>query len=247
MFFKIYINSLKTAFKNLFSATFPAILLIFLPTLSLVFEYLYRFFSQEYSYFTVLSIKILYYLVIFSPLSYGIYLYFSELSKGVRHKIWEAFGFFTSPRLIFRCIFHKTLGVLIYVLALLPSISVLFFSAVAFRIALNTESAEMLILGFCTLVLAVSLIILGFTFLSRFSLASYIFITNPDLSVISSFRRSYAFTKGKGVYLFKLRTICFIVCALGIFAFPLFFSARQISLFTVYNKICRSTRFSLTN
>lgn len=243
MFYKIYLNSLKNSFLNFKSIAVLSALLTIFAILPSGIEYALRFFYGRAYLDYIFIFKVLFNLLVFSPLKYGILLYFSELSKGIHHKLWEVFGFFTSLKLIFRCVFHKILGALVVVLSLLPTMTAVFFSIISFKLSLDNESTALLILGFCSLILALSMLFLGLIFLSKFSMSAYIFVTNPDSSVVSSFSRSLSLSKGKSVYLFRLQARCIIFALFGLIVFPAFISAKYLSLFSVYNKICNGRIF----
>ena len=196
--------------------------------------------GNNYQFYIILA-KALYLLIVFSPLSYGIKLYFAELEKGNSHKLWEILGFFTSPKLMLRCIVHRTIFVVIVTISFIPEVLILAISFFSFSLALETESVALLALSFSTFSVSLALLLLTMIFLSRFSLATYIFITNPDISVFSTFNLSYKITKGKSVFLYKCKSKLFLASILTLFLMPINISISNITMSSVCNKICSNS------
>lgn len=236
-FNKEFLRALKTLKSNFFGGISLVIFLLFAFILIFSSEYLFKSgFSDNYELY-LLTAKLIAFLVFLSPLHYGIFLWFNESQLGFKHAVWESLGFFTSLRLIFRSAFHRLTFILMYMLCLSPTFILLCLGWASIKIAIINAQTEFLILGFCFFMVFIPFCILTLIFLSRFSLSTYIFVTNPDISVLSSFILSYKATKGKSVFLYKCKTRLFLINALTLFMIPISISVDYLTMSSLCSKI----------
>ena len=190
--------------------------------------------------FYIFLIKAFAFLILISPLHFGVILWFCETSKGNKHKIYEALGFYTSPKLIIRCIFHRFISLFIFSFSILPSLTFTLLSVFTFNMALKTGETIFLALTVCLIPVSIALFMLLGIFSARWAYADLIFVTNPELSVIKSFKLSAKLTKGKINTIFLTEFISNLLLVLTFFLLPVTLSLKSLFVALNYTKICKS-------
>ncbi len=162
--------------------------------------------------FLIAAAFTLFSLIVNSPLSFGIRLWYYRLAGGDSEEVAAVFSFFSGLRLFFKAIWHDislSVRLLLWSIpfALLPG----GIGTFALFLLYNAETARTVRLGgFLLLTLACVLSILAGLFFSIFSkrylLAPYLIVDNPSISVRQAFRTSIRYTRGykNELFLFDL-------------------------------------------
>ena len=231
---KVIFKSFSDLKHRFFSSIFLASFFLMLLCFTIFSDYLIRFYFSGVDSFLLLIVKASLMLLLVCPLYYGTFLWFCETSKRYRHHFLEAFGFFTSIKLIFRSIIHFITKLLLFSFYVLPSIILAFASVFCFNIALNFSDIRLVFLGACVLIISLCVFILGLISYTKYSLSDYIFVTCPDLSVFSSFSLSRKCTKGMLSHLFLYKLKLFLLSAVLIFIAPVAFCINNLALSKIY-------------
>lgn len=238
-FIATFWKSFKILKRNFFSSILLSIILI----IAFFFFFTIDYFAKKYIlidniYLFILRL-ILFFLFI-APLHYGTLLWFIEADKGNKHAFWEALGFYTTIKLLFRCFFHRFIYILICAITLLLTFIFISFSVSAINLALQTAETPYLALAFSFIMVSLSVFFMSCVFLSRWSLSDYIFVTNPDMPIFRTFLLSQKLTKGKKNSLFFFHFMINSICTLTFFILPLSLSLKSLILSHKYTQLYKT-------
>ena len=264
---KIFKKASKILFKNFFSCiavAFPMIFIavVFYLSQIIMTKYLertaidfseYLFFANNSFLINILPFVFGFlFLLFFSPLYYGIFLWFIELSKGNRHCFYEVFGYYTSLKLFFKSVWFNFRIAAANIVLIMPFLIFLSSSLFVADIIFNySGNAAFLLLGLflCLLALSVVFFLMFMILSSRYIAAQYIFVTNPDMTIKNVIKYSK-----KAMYGFKAHVLSLEICLIPMLLlcllvtpvlFILPFAAICLSLYIT--EVCRKTNIKSVN
>lgn len=175
-----------------------------------------------------------------TPLSYGVKLWYCEISTGNPHSIYEVFGLYTKARLYFKAILLRTLILFRRTVAALTL--TLPIAMVMITLELVGEgsgnSGKLLILTACIIIIGIVMAVFVAMFCMRYFLAPYIMMKSPNSTVHKAIAQSVRIMKGEKGKAFTFMFSLYIRIPLCFLIVPAFFILPHIHTSIALYAVC---------